>query len=109
MIYELGEIIATRKLSFIDDDGSERIVEVNLGNPKQFPDSSDFYVPFQVIGAGSETVLCAGGIDAFQALQEVMIIIGAKLSVLNESCGGRLRWEAEEGSSLGFPDPTTHD
>jgi len=106
MTYELGEIIATRELYLAEDDGSRRLVIIKLGKPRQFPDSSDFYVPFQITGIGSETVLCAGGIDAFQALQGVMPVIGAQLSALNEEYAHRLRWEGDETSAVGFPEIT---
>ena len=103
-IYEIGETIATRELYLTEDDGTRRVVMIRLGKPRRFPDSSDYYVPFQITGIGSERVFCAGGIDAFQALQGLMPVIGAQLSALNASCGGRLRWEGDETGALGFPD-----
>ena len=107
MIYEIGEVIATRELHLTKDDGTRRVILVRLGKPKQFPDSSDYYVPFQVTGIGSERVFCAGGIDAFQALQGVMLVISAQLSALNAACANRLRWEGDGAGALGFPvEPT---
>jgi hypothetical protein len=103
MIYEVGDIIAIRRLYLTEDNGARKVVLINLRKPREFPDSSDYYVPFQITGIGSETVFCAGGIDAFQAVQQVMPIIGAQLSLLNESCGGRLVWEGNKEGDLGFP------
>jgi hypothetical protein len=103
MTYELGEVIATRELYVIDDHGTRRTITIELGKPTRFPDSTDYYVPFKITGMGSNRVLCAAGIDAFQALQQVMPIISAKLSVLNEAADGRLRWEGDESGGLGFP------
>jgi Domain of unknown function (DUF6968) len=109
MNYELGEAIAMRKLYLTQDDGTRKTVVIKLGAPRQYPDSSDYYIPFQIVGTGSELVMCAGGIDGFQALQDVMIIIGAQLSSLNQSCGGRLAWEAGEEGDLGFPEPSANE
>jgi Domain of unknown function (DUF6968) len=103
MEFQLGEVIATRQLDLIENDGTRSVVLVRLGAPMRFPDSSDFYAPFQITGLGAETILCVGGIDAFQAIQEVMSVIGAKLFALNESSGGRLKWEGDEAGKLGFP------
>ena len=102
--YPLGEVIATRNLALVKADGSRTIVQVRLGKPTRFPDSSDCYVPFQITGIGSERVFCAGGIDGFQALQDVMPIISAQLSALGGTCGGELRWEGDETGALGFPE-----
>src|SRR6266566_5617373 len=102
MKYELGEVIASRELYSIEDNGSKRRVVVKLGKPVPFPDSNDYYAPFQITGIGSETVLCAGGIDAFQAIQEVMKVIDAQCRALNQTSSIRLRWEGDEGGGFGF-------
>ena len=60
----IGTLIAVRTLSIV---GDERQIVVKLGMPQQFPDTTDYYVRFQVTGIGSELVLSAGGIDACQA------------------------------------------
>jgi len=101
---EMTEIIATRRLQLLEDDGSTKPILIELGKPKLFPDSTNYYAPFQILGIGSERVLYAGGVDAFQALQLVMGVIGAQLAALNQACGDRLRREGHEGSEFGFPD-----
>jgi hypothetical protein len=102
MNFEIGETIATRTLHITLEDGTRRAVLVILGKPKQFPDSSDYYVPFKITGIGSESVLCAGGIDAFQALQQVMPIINAQLLALKATYAGNLVWEGDQEGGFGF-------
>lgn len=51
---DVGIVMATRTLFDVDDT---RQVEIRLGVPQRFPDSPDYYVPFQVIGLGSDRVL----------------------------------------------------
>ena len=84
-------------------------VLVLLGKPKQLPDHCDFYCPYQINGAGSETVRYMCGIDAFQALQLAIKALAADLEVLNEHLRGNLRWEGDENGWLGFPDRTDRD
>lgn len=102
MKYELGEVICTRELYLEGEQNSRKIV-VRVGKPVPFADSSDYFAPFQIEGIGSENVLCAGGVDGVQALQDVMKVIGAQLQALNQQCGNRLRWDAGSGGDLGFP------
>jgi hypothetical protein len=104
---DVGEIVATRKLSLLGDDGGTSEVLVLLGMPKQSPGYSDYYCPYQIKGAGSEAVRYLCGIDAFQALQLAIRSLGSELDVLNEHLGGNLRWEGDEKGWLGFPDPPT--
>lgn len=102
MNFEIGETIATRRLLLTPENGVTNEVFVILGKPKQFPDSPDYYVPFKITGIGAETVLCAGGIDAFQALQQVMLIINAQLLALKATYGN-LSWEGDPNGGFGFP------
>jgi hypothetical protein len=104
---DVGEIIAVRRLSLLNDEGTPSEVRALLGKPTQSPGYSDYYCPYQIIGAGSETVRYMCGIDAFQALQLAIRSLGSELDVLNERLGGNLRWEGDEKGWLGFPAPQT--
>jgi hypothetical protein len=100
--YKIEEIIAARELSLDVDDGVEA-VSVLIGKPEPISNSTAYRCPYQLRGAGlEEDVKYAEGVDAVQALQLVMYMIGAQLSYLNEQCGGRLRWSNEP--DLGFPE-----
>lgn len=101
----IGELIARREFSVIGSPEGSVGVTVLMGKPKKLPDSTDYYCPFQITGMGSDKVRCAYGIDAFQAIQLAMTVIGAYLNSLNESEGSRLRWEGDENGGLGFPLP----
>jgi len=62
--------------------------------------------PYQILGIGDERVRCAGGVDAVQALQLAMEMIGSELYFkLNRQHDGKLRWEAGKEGDLGFPVP----
>jgi len=100
MTYTLGEIIAKRVFRLGETSNNE--LTVLIGKPAQFPDSSDFYVPYQISGTGRDSVRRVGGIDAIQCLQLVMKGISAELDRINRENNGLLRWEGDESGSLGF-------
>jgi hypothetical protein len=99
----LGEIIATRRLSYFDEKNQQRTVSVFIGKPQQMPNSPDYHCPFQVIGIGSQQTVLAYGRDSIHALQSAMLLIGANLKQLNEQLGCRLTWEGSAQGELGFP------
>jgi hypothetical protein len=99
----IGEVIATRSLTMLRDEGAPSEVLVLLGKPQKLPDHSDYYCPYQIKGAGDEKVRYMCGIDTFQALQLALSILGVELEVLNKELGGRLRWECDDSGGLGFP------
>lgn len=100
---ELGEVMAVRELSLSEGGADPKTVLVRLGRPRRFPDSTDYYAPFQITGAGSEKVICIGGVDAIQAIQLAMQTIGVYLNKLNHEAGGGLKWEAGDPGDFGFP------
>lgn len=100
----VGEVIAIRRLCLNDDEKNE--VFVTIGKPQPFSDSPDYYCPFQINGLlGRESVFYAGGVDAIQAIQLAMKMIGALLYTSDEAKQGRLRWTGGSNGDLGFPSP----
>ena len=99
----IGEIIATRKLYFVDEASNKRTVSVFVGEPQPSPDSSGYHCPFQVIGIGNQKTQVAQGYDSIQALQSAFILIAAGLNHLNNEIGGKLTWEGGRKGELGFP------
>lgn len=97
---QLGEIIATRKLSV--SGSTEQEIEILIGRPLQYPKSSDYYVPYQIVGIGDEKIRYAGGIDSIQCLQLVMKMIYYDVGALNEKLELALRWQGDEAGDLGF-------
>ena len=94
------EVIAERSLTF-DSDGVEKPVRVQIGRPYAESDGA-YFCPYRVVGLASEGTRRAGGVDAIQALQLALVMIGAELSTSSKS----LKWDGE--SSTGFP-ASTHD
>jgi hypothetical protein len=102
-LHEIGEIIAERKYIIRRGSGEESDAIVNIGKPQSFPDSPDYYTPFQIKGFGSEKVMYCGGVDAVQSLQLAMRVIGAELQSRRNSLSDDMIWEGDENGDLGFP------
>jgi len=102
-IEDVGEIIAVRVLEYVEQGTKSSLVEVAIGKPRQFPDSTDYYVPYRIKGAGIEKLWFAGGVDAVQALQLVMVGIGSDLLVISRKLPGKLQWIGGDPGDLGFP------
>ena len=98
----IGEIIATRRLYFIDESNTRRTVSVFVGKPEESSDPPGYHCPFQVLGIGTQETHLAQGLDSIHALQSAMILIAAHLTQLNDEIGGRLSWEGGPQEELGF-------
>jgi hypothetical protein len=85
---------------------SGRKITVVIGKPEMFPDGVNFYCPYQVVGIGNERVRYAGGVDAVQALQLAMQMIGAELYTSPEAQSKQISWDGGGvAGDLGFPVP----
>lgn len=92
---EIGQVIATRFLEF---DGKP--VRVSLGLPRPDPEAPDFICPYEISGPLTTKAFRIIGVDAVQALQLVLKILGVELEVSAEGKTQRLTWLG--GSDTGF-------
>ena len=99
----VGETIATRHLSYLDETNHKRTVSVFVGKPVPTPDHSGYQCPFQLVGVGNEQLQSARGHDSIQALQSALILIAANLNHLNDKLGRKLIWDGGAKGELGFP------
>lgn len=98
----IGEIIATRRLCYLDESDQKRTVSVFIGTPQESSDLPGYRCPFQVLGIGTQETHQAQGLDSLHALQSAMILIAAHLNQLNDEIGGKLSWEDGPQGELGF-------
>jgi hypothetical protein len=101
----VDDVMATRGLQVLGETGRE--VLVKLGRPRpslDAPESGEYFCPFQITGIGDERVRYAAGVDAFQAIELTLRLIGASLRRLNGEAGGKLRWASDANGGLGFPE-----
>jgi hypothetical protein len=100
--FEIGDVIAERRLTYESATGSTRDVVVRLGRPLVDPSSphQDWVCPFQIQGLGSERVKGIFGVDAMQALLLAMHTIPAELAAYVRDPGGRFLHLGETDSSF---------
>ena len=91
----IGQPIATREFEL---PGRGKVT-VRLGKPRKFRGDSSYFCPYEIRGPGFAHVRYAGGVDAIQALQLVMVKLGAELQTYHPS----LKWDAGMDGDLGFP------
>jgi hypothetical protein len=89
--FELGEIIAERRLVFEASKGGTRDVCVRIGRPVLDPSAprETWVCPFQIEGLGTGRAMGIFGIDAMQALLLAIHTIPAELAIYVRDPGGR--------------------
>ncbi|MFF3689623.1 DUF6968 family protein [Streptomyces sp. NPDC002187] len=106
MTYELGEVVAERRIETVAEDGGGMSVVVRIGKPQ--PDTlmdgvsptkphTDWYCPHQIVGLGGESVQVSFGVDSLQAFLLSVYSLQLKLAERAEAASVRLDW-------LGMPD-----
>ena len=98
----VGEIIASRMLHVIDEDGNKRPVSVFVGRPEPSRDQTGYECPYQIIGIGSQKAYAGRGRDSIQALQDALTLLGQHLNTLSDELGGQLIWDGGAPGELGF-------
>ncbi|QQQ77106.1 hypothetical protein IOD16_00645 [Saccharothrix sp. 6-C] len=68
--YELGPVVAERRVECVAGDGTRTEVVIRFGTPHPDPLSphDDWCCPHQVLGLGDEAVGASFGVDSLQAL-----------------------------------------
>ena len=96
----VGTLLAERVLD-LETGVGRREVRVLIGIPREIPESTDVYCPYQIVGLLGGTVRYTEGVDAAQAIYLAMEAIGTTLAATPEARSGRLTWYGE--TALGFP------
>jgi hypothetical protein len=91
----ISEIIASRSLHIIDEQGHKRPVRVFIGKPEPSADSRGYECRFQIIGIGTQETRVGFGRDSVQALKTTLVLVNASLNHLNDQLGGKLIWNSE--------------
>jgi hypothetical protein len=99
----LDEIIASRMLHVIDEQGQKRPVTVFIGKPQPSADAAGYQCAYLIIGIGTQETQTGHGHDSVQALRTAMILLGATLNNLNSELDGRLVWNGGPKGEFGFP------
>jgi hypothetical protein len=98
-----SEIIASRILHVVDEQGNKRPVSVFIGKPQPSADSSGYFCAYQIIGLGNQETQIGHGRDSIHALKTAIVLLGATLNNLNDEIGGKLVWNGGRKGELGLP------
>ena len=96
----VGALLAERVLD-LETSAGKREVRVLIGIPREIPESTDVFCPYQIVGLLEGSVRYTEGVDAAQAIYLAMEAIGTALAATPEARAGRLTWYGE--TALGFP------
>ncbi|MGH9966600.1 MAG: DUF6968 family protein [Pyrinomonadaceae bacterium] len=102
----IENVIAVRELYLTNSQAVSRPILVCIGRPYQNAEFGEYLCEYQITGVGSEEVRRITGIDAVQALQCALVVLGADLTALNASIDNTLRWKGGEPGDVGFGAPS---
>jgi hypothetical protein len=100
--FDLGEIIASKKLQFRRHDGTVYDVVVNLGKPVPDPQNPTrtSMCPFQIVGIGGGETKAIFGSDTMQALTLALHTLPTELSALASQENGSFTPEGDHDLGL---------
>ena len=101
----IDDVIAVRKIFLTNGPSENKQIFVYIGRPYEDVNLGEFWCPYQIIGIGTEKVRKIAGIDAIQAIQGTLLVIGAELEGLNAACDYNLSWDGGEPGDVGFARP----
>ncbi len=100
-VYSVEPVIAERQYTLTGDDGLATPVLVRLGAPRESPDGLDYICPFEITGLARTRIKWAFGVDALQALELALKMLGADLHAHRADYGPGFFLD-EMGDDLGF-------
>ncbi len=96
----IGTVVARRELLL----SGRKKVTVEIGKPRKFRGSPDYFCPFRIRGMGDDFLSLSGGVDAIHALEFALVHIGSLLYYSEEAKAGKLAWDyGRIDGDLGFP------
>jgi hypothetical protein len=98
------EVIAARRYRITGTSPPE-FVTIRIGLPKPRASDGRYECGAEIREGGRVWVRLLNGIDAFEALQLALMLIGTDLNHINQQLNGLLSWRDGKTSSLAFPTP----
>ena len=100
--FELGDVIAERRLVFEATEGWTRDVSVRIGRPVLDPSAphETWICPFEIRGLGTGRAMGIFGVDAMQALLLAIHTIPSELAAYVRDPGGRFLYLGDVDTSF---------
>ena len=96
------EILAIRTYRF-NYEGSEYPLTVRIWRPRKVRGEPRYECAVEIAGWGKTRVRAFNGVDAFEALQLALIVIGTDVKHISEQVSGPLTWSEGARQDLAFP------
>lgn len=97
----LGEVIASRDLEFVHQDGRKESVRVFVGKPVAGDDEHQWWCPYVIKAESFEKSFRSAGAESMQALLLTVYIISVELEALARRYNGAFTYFGK--GDLGFP------
>ena len=95
-----GVVIASREMAFVYSDGRKEKVFLKIGMPFEYGEGLDWCCPYEIGTKSSKKLFGMFGIDALQALELTMKIIGVEIEQWEKSKKGKFYFLDEEGTAI---------
>ncbi|GAA2863950.1 hypothetical protein GCM10010517_23090 [Streptosporangium fragile] len=108
--YELGEVVAERRVEAVTGGGARTPVTLRFGRPRPdaLSEGGDWCCPHQILGLGDESVGASFGVDSLQAFLLSVYKVQLKLGERAEAASVRLEWLGQPDLGLKV-DPELHN
>ena len=99
-IESVGEIIASRKMEFVFDDGRKEEAFLRVGMPFEHSKELDWCCPYELGTLSEKKLFGMIGIDAVQALELTMKTLPVEIEHWERKKKGRFHFLDEVGAGL---------
>ena len=97
---DIGEVIASREMAFIYDDGRKEAAFLKIGRPVECVEHAAWHCPYELSIESYKTVHAMVGIDTLQALELTMKTLRVEIEFWEKSKKGRFWFLDEEGAGI---------
>ncbi|MDO3387493.1 hypothetical protein QWI17_16745 [Gilvimarinus sp. SDUM040013] len=94
---KFSEVVATRELVFVSNDGAKDAYLVSVAKPEKDDGGIDFLCAHEVMSENFHKVVKIHGIDTFQAIELSIKSIASYLEYLERKNGGKFYFLGESG------------
>jgi hypothetical protein len=99
-VQNVGEVIASRDLSFNYNDGRTEIACLKVGKPVEDTENESWYCSYEISTESYKKVFAMVGIDPLQALELTMKTLSVEVEYWGKSKKGKFYFLDEEGAGI---------
>ena len=97
---DVGEIVATREMEFVYDEGHREAAGIRVGKPREWDGAETWVCPYEVWSESYQKIFGMVGIDAIQSLELTMKTLRAEIEHWERKWKGKFFFLDEEGAGI---------